>query len=104
MRGSRRLFLLGLAAAWPAAAAPRVHTVVIEKMAFGPTPAGLRVGDTIEWVDRDIFRHTATARDGRFNLDLPPNGRGRTVLRAAGRVAVYCRYHTAMTAVLAVGK
>lgn len=107
MRGSRRLFVLGLAAtAAPAAvaAASRVHVVVIDKMAFGPAPAGLRVGDTIEWVNRDIFRHTATARDGRFDIDLPPNGRGRTLMRAAGQVAVYCRYHAGMTAVLAVRK
>jgi plastocyanin len=104
---TRRAILTGLAGAAvaPAAsAAPKVHTVVIDKMAFSAPPAALRVGDTVEWVNRDIFRHTATARDGAFNLDLPPNGRGRTVLKKAGVVQVYCRYHTNMTTTLKVAK
>ena len=67
-----------------AAAAPRVHTVVIDKMKFGPVPASLRPGDTIIWVNKDMFRHTATARNGSFNVDLPPNSRGKTVIRAKG--------------------
>lgn len=44
----------------PAAAAPRVHTVVIDKLKFGPVPAGIRVGDTILWVNKDFLKHTAT--------------------------------------------
>ena len=46
------------------AAAPRTHVVVIDKMKFGPVPASLRPGDTIIWVNKDMFRHTATARNG----------------------------------------
>src|SRR3546814_9845254 len=50
-----------------AAPTPRVHSIVIDKMKFGPAPAELRAGDTILWVNKDLFRHTATARDGSFN-------------------------------------
>ena len=99
----RALVLAGAAfAAAPAVAATKVHTVVMRQMAFGPLPAGLRVGDPIEWVNGDIFRHTATARDKSFDVDLPPKARGRTVLRKAGTTAIYCRFHPGMTGRLQV--
>lgn len=61
----------------PALARPPAHgvhayTVVIDKMQFGAVPAGLRVGDSILWVNRDLFRDTATAADRSFDIDLPP--------------------------------
>ena len=86
----------------PGAAEAKTHTIVIEKMRFGPSPAGLRVGDTIVWVNRDPVRHTATARDKSFNVDLPPRKSGKTVVRRAGGIAVYCVFHPAMTSKLAV--
>jgi plastocyanin len=103
---SRRVLVFGVVvAALPGAgaAAPRLHSVVIAKMAFGPAPRGLRVGDTIEWVNKDIFRHTATAKGGAFDLDLPANGRGRTLIRAPGQILVTCRYHPGMKMQLVVG-
>jgi plastocyanin len=84
------------------AAAPRTHVVVIDKMKFCPVPASVRPGDTIIWVNKDIFRHTATARNGSFNVDLPPNSRGKTLIRAKGAFAFYCKYHPAMTGTLKV--
>jgi plastocyanin len=88
----------------PAAEAAKVHTVVIDNMKFGPLPAGVRSGDTILWVNRDLFRHTATARDKSFNVDLPPKTSGRTVIRHPGSIAFYCTYHRGMQGVLKVAK
>ena len=88
----------------PAAAAPRVHTVVIDKMKFGPVPAGIRVGDTILWVNKDFLKHTATARDRSFNIELPPKTAGKTLIRRSGSIAFYCIYHPGMTGSLSVGK
>lgn len=107
---TRRGLLLGagggvlLLPATRARAAPaRVHTVVMDDMVFGPPPTGARVGDTIVWVNRDMFRHTATARDGSFDVDLAPGRSGRTVLRTAGTIRYFCRFHPAMTGQLTVG-
>ena len=97
-----RRAVLTAVAALPAAARPRTHTIVMEKMKFGPSPAGLRVGDTIVWVNRDLFRHTATARDRSFDVDLAAGASGRTVLRTAGRVPYICRFHPGMTGELTV--
>jgi plastocyanin len=71
--------------------------VVIQKMAFGPAPTGVRAGDVIIWVNKDMFRHTATARDRSFDVDLPPGKTARTVVRKPGPVSYYCKYHPGMT-------
>ena len=101
-----RRLLLALAgaaiAAVPASAAPKVYTVTIQQMAFGALPAGLRVGDVIEWVNNDIFVHSATARDKSFDLELKPKARARLILKQAGTVAFYCRYHPGMTGKLVI--
>lgn len=97
----RRILLLTpalvLVGRTPAAAAPKVHTVRMAKMVFGPAPTGVRVGDIVEWVNADIFQHTATARNGAFDVDLKPGSKARTVLRTPGVVGYYCRYHPGMT-------
>lgn len=103
MRTDRRALLLLAGASFAAlpavgAAPPRVHVVALKDMAFGPLPQDLRVGDVIEWVNADIFQHTATARDRSFDVELKPKARARTVLRKPGVLAVYCRYHPGMTA------
>ena len=70
--------------------------IEIDKLAFGPSPAELRVNDIVEWRNADIFRHTATARDGSFDIDLPPGGTGRTILKKAGTIDYFCRFHPGM--------
>lgn len=98
------LLSLALSPSGAAGAAPKVHTVVIDKLKFGPVPTGLHVGDTIRWVNKDLFRHTATARNGSFNVDLPAGASGTTKLTKPGTIAFFCRYHPAMTGQLAVSK
>ena len=83
-------------------AAPRMHTVIIDKMKFGVLPTGVRVGDTILWVNKDMFKHTATARDNSFSLDLPPNTTGKTVMKRSGSIPFYCTYHPGMNGALTV--
>jgi len=86
----------------PAAAAPRTYTVVIDKMKFGPVPAQLHKGDAIIWVNRDFLRHTVTAADRSFNLDLPAGAKGKTVLAKSGNISFVCRFHPGMRGVLQV--
>ena len=91
-----------LLTASPAAAAPREHVVVIDKMKFGPVAADLRKGDAIVWVNRDIFRHTATAANHSFDVDLPPGAKVRMVLKSTGSIPFVCRYHPGMRGVLQI--
>jgi plastocyanin len=85
-----------------AAAAPQTHSIVIDKMKFGPVPPKVRRGDTIVWINRDIFRHTATAANKSFDVDLPPSTRRSMTVRSAGAFAFTCKYHPGMRAVLRV--
>ena len=94
------ILLAPLPAAGPAAAAPAVHTIVIDRMKFGALPANLRPGDVILWVNKDLFRHSVTARDGSFDLDLPPRTSGRTTVRRKGAVPFFCKYHPGMKGVI----
>jgi plastocyanin len=63
----------------------------------------VKVGDTITWTNRDIVRHTATARSRAFDLDLPPGASASAVMSRAGAVPYYCRYHPAMRGEISVG-
>jgi plastocyanin len=83
-------------------AGSRVNVIEIDKLAFGPAPDGLHVNDVVEWRNSDIFEHTATATDGRFDIDLPPGAAGRTILRRAGVITYVCRFHPGMTGRLQV--
>ena len=87
----------------PAAAEPRTHRVVLAKMKFGAFPQDARKGDTIIWVNQDMFRHTATAR-GAFDVDLPPGQVRKMRLTGAGDYQVICKYHPGMKSRLKVAK
>jgi plastocyanin len=78
------------------------YTVTLQSMKFGPTPSGLHVGDVIVWQNNDFLRHTATARDGSFDIDLPPHTQAKLTLAKAGTIAFFCKFHPGMTGTLTV--
>ena len=88
----------------PAAAAPQTHVIVMDKMKFSSVPANIRRGDTILWVNRDILRHTATATNKTFDVDLPPKTQKRMTVRAIGAILFTCKYHPGMRGVLKVAR
>lgn len=100
--------LLFACAAWlafgvsPAAATPHTYVVVVDKLKFGPLPAGLRKGDAIVWDNRDMLRHSATASDHSFDADLPPGAKVKILLRSSGSIPFVCRYHPGMRGILVV--
>jgi len=75
---------------------PQVYVIETNKLMFGPAPAELQVDDIIEWRNSDIFRHTATASDGSFDIDLLPGAKGQTVLKRPGVIDYTCRFHPGM--------
>ena len=76
--------------------------IVMQDLVFAPIEVSANVGDTIEWVNKDVFAHTATARNGDFDVTLPPKKTVTSVLNKAGTVEYYCRYHPNMKAVLKI--
>src|SRR3954453_19071044 len=86
----------------PATAAARTYTVVMDKMKFGPVPSGLHKGDAIMWVNHDFLRHTATAADPSFAVNLPAGATKSIVLQRSGTIAFACRFHLGMRGQLQV--
>jgi plastocyanin len=76
--------------------------IMTTDLVFAPAEISARVGDTIEWINRDVFAHTATARNGDFDVAMPPKKTVTSVLKKAGTVEYYCRYHPNMKAVLTI--
>jgi len=104
MRRVAFLALTLLGAFGAEAASAKEVPIVIDKMRFGAVPAGLRAGDTIVWINRDIFRHTASARDKSFDVDLPAGKSARTTIGKVGTIAFFCRFHPGMKGQLVVAK
>jgi plastocyanin len=102
---SGRRVLLALALALTVFAVP-AHAatiqIVMQDLVFAPAEVSAKVGDTIEWVNKDVFAHTATARNGDFDVSLPPKKTVTSVLNEAGTVEYYCRFHPNMKAVLKI--
>ena len=74
--------------------------IVMENLEIKPAEASAKVGDTIEWINKDVFAHTATARNGDFDVPLPPKQTVSFIVKKAGTVDYYCRFHPNMKAVL----
>ena len=46
--------------------------ITIDNLVFAPSEVSAKVGDTIEWINKDVLAHTATARNGDFDVTTPP--------------------------------
>ena len=76
--------------------------IVMENLVVSPAEATAKVGDTLELVNKDVLAHTATARNGDFDVMMPPNKTVNYVLKKAGTVDYYCRFHPNMKATLKI--
>ena len=76
--------------------------IVMENLVFAPAEATAKVGDTVEWINKDIFAHTATARNGDFDVTMPPKKTVTSVQKKAGAIEYYCRFHPNMKATLTI--
>ncbi|MER9657329.1 cupredoxin family copper-binding protein [Mesorhizobium sp. M0152] len=86
-------------AATPAAA--ETIQVTIDKLVFSPATVEAKAGDTIEWVNKDVFAHTATVKGG-WEVMIPPKKSARLTLKAAGALDYFCRFHPNMKGRLVV--
>jgi plastocyanin len=76
--------------------------ISMENMVIAPAETSAKVGDTIEWVNKDILVHTATARNGDWDVMMPAKKTVTLVLKKAGTIDYYCRFHPNMKATLTV--
>jgi plastocyanin len=76
--------------------------IVMQNLEISPAEVSAKVGDTIEWVNKDVFAHTATAKNGDFDVTLQPSKSGSFMLKKTGNVDYYCRFHPNMKATLKI--
>ena len=88
------LIVLAIAAA---AAEPQTHTVVMDSTAYLPASITVKVGDQVEWINKDLFPHTATSRAGRFDSKIISAGHSWTYRATRpGEFAYTCTLHPTM--------
>jgi plastocyanin len=76
--------------------------ISMENLVISPAEASAKVGDTIEWINKDVFAHTATARSGDWDVTIPPKKTVALLLKKAGTIEYYCRFHPNMKATLMI--
>ncbi len=69
--------------------------VTIDKLVFSPAEITVKVGDTIEWINKDRIVHTATVKGG-WEVMIPAGKTGSKVIESADAVDYYCRFHPNM--------
>lgn len=72
--------------------------VDIRDLTFGPAVVVVAVGDTILWINHDLFPHTATA-DGAAGWDtglIPADSARSAVARRPGTYNYECKVHPTM--------
>jgi plastocyanin len=95
------LLLVAGALAGPACAAR--YTVTIEGFAFNPPAVTVSAGDTVQWVNKDIVPHSATASDAAFDSKpIPAGGTWEWKAVRRGRHAYICTLHPNMTGAIEV--
>jgi len=72
-----------------------VIQVTIDQLIFSPIEIEAKVGDTIEWTNKDIVAHTAMVRDD-WDVIIAANKSASFVLQKAGTFEYYCRFHPNM--------
>lgn len=84
-----------LAVATTAPAWSETIQVMVDKLVFTPAEVNAKVGDTIEWVNRDILAHTATVKGG-MEVMIPVKKTVRLTPQKAEAIDYYCRFHPNM--------
>jgi len=101
------VMVVACAAAWfafgeSAAAPPAAHTVIIDGVKFEPAALTVKRGDTVVWVNRDPFPHTATAAGSFDSRDIAAGASWKYVASRKGEFAYLCTLHPNMKGTLKV--
>src|SRR6188472_1984142 len=102
-------FAGAIVSAGPASAVPaapgraKPFSIAIGGLAYSTPNATVHVGETVEWVNKDIVDHNVTEKKSAiWNVSIPPGKSARVVMRKPGSYVYYCRFHPNMVAWLDV--
>lgn len=84
-------------------AKPVTHAVTIDATTYQPAQLTVHAGDTIVWMNKDLFPHTVTAAGKAFDSDVLVNGKSwRLVAKKKGAFDYTCVFHPIMKGRLTV--
>lgn len=87
----------------PAPASAARHTIIMEGMAFAPGTLQVKRGDTVAWVNKGLFSHTATAQDRSFDSrEIVPGKPWKYTADKNGSFAYMCALRPSMKGILVV--
>jgi plastocyanin len=84
-------------------AKPATHRIAIETLEYLPKTMTVKVGDSLEWVNKDPFPHTATSKMGKFDSRSIEAGKSwKHTVQSKGEFPYVCTLHPTMTATVTV--
>ncbi len=79
------------------------HTVIIEGMKFIPEAVTVKTNDTVIWVNKDFFPHTATTEKKEFDSgEIKAGASWKHVVKSKGYFTYVCSLHQTMKGSLTV--
>ncbi len=79
------------------------HTVVIEGMKYNPESLTAKVNDTIVWINKDFFPHTATTTGKGFDSkEIESGSSWKYKVKSVGSFQYICTLHPTMKGALTI--
>ena len=89
----------------PVAAAPQEYEITVAQFKFDPATLEIHVGDTVTWVNNDMFPHDVTQLPAGSGFESPQFGNGDTysfTFDAPGTYDYFCALHPIMLGTIVV--
>ena len=97
------LLFCSMAGAAPAETRPATHTVTIDGSRFDSGDLTVQAGDTVVWVNKDMFPHTVTSETGGFDSQSIASGESwKYRATKKGEFAYLCSFHPTLAGTLRV--
>ena len=85
-----------------AADKPTTHTIVMQSTSYAPQVLTVKRGDTVVWVNKDPFPHTATASGTFDSKSIAADASWKYKASKVGNVDYICTFHPNMKGTLRV--
>src|SRR4051794_19321031 len=79
------------------------HKVLIQNLKYDPAKLSIKVGETVQWINKDDNDHTVIADDDSFKSDnLGSGDKFSHTFEKKGTFKYHCKYHPRMKASVTV--
>jgi plastocyanin len=92
------LLIAGIVGTADAANQVVTHVIVIEGVKFTPDALTLKRGEWVQWINKDPFPHTATAKGVFDSHSIASGGTWKYRVRVTGDIDYVCTFHPNMVA------